>query len=145
MDFVADLRGPNRAMPPRCAMRFESHQRLTFASVGGWMCKMGAPSVAPTPKLSEDACFKGVWGNLGQNWDTLDLQIYPPTKPITQILPSDRACDAKSRHVFQYREMQNACASDSRCIFLPCDASAPGAKSLVMWVERCEPLRCRRP
>ena len=35
--------------------------------------------------------------------------------------------------------MQNACDSDSRC-GLACDASARDAKSLAMWVERCEPL-----
>ena len=36
--------------------------------------------------------------------------------------------------------MRNACDSDSRC-GLDCDASARDAKSLAMWVERCEPLR----
>ena len=36
--------------------------------------------------------------------------------------------------------MRNACDSDSRC-GLACDASARDAKSLAMWVERCEPLR----
>ena len=35
--------------------------------------------------------------------------------------------------------MRNACDSDSRC-GLACDASARDAKSLAMWVERCEPL-----
>ena len=35
--------------------------------------------------------------------------------------------------------MQNARDSDSRC--LACDVSARDAKSLAMWVERCEPLR----
>ena len=34
--------------------------------------------------------------------------------------------------------MRNACDSDSRC-GLACDASARDAKSLAMWVERCEP------
>ena len=33
--------------------------------------------------------------------------------------------------------MRNACDSDSRC-GLACDASARDAKSLAMWVERCE-------
>ena len=37
--------------------------------------------------------------------------------------------------------MRNACDSDSRC-GLACDASTRDAKSLAMWVERCEPLRC---
>ena len=36
--------------------------------------------------------------------------------------------------------MRNACDSDSRC-GLDCDVSARDAKSLAMWVERCEPLR----
>ena len=36
--------------------------------------------------------------------------------------------------------MQNACDSDSGCA-LACDASTCDAKSLAMWVERCEPLR----
>ena len=35
--------------------------------------------------------------------------------------------------------MRNACDSDS-CCGLACDASARDAKSLAMWVERCEPL-----
>ena len=35
--------------------------------------------------------------------------------------------------------MRHACDSDSRC-GLACDASARDAKSLAMWVERCEPL-----
>ena len=35
--------------------------------------------------------------------------------------------------------MRNACDADSRCGLL-CDASARDAKSLAMWVERCEPL-----
>ena len=35
--------------------------------------------------------------------------------------------------------MRSACDSDSRC-GLACDASARDAKSLAMWVERCEPL-----
>ena len=36
--------------------------------------------------------------------------------------------------------MRIACDSDSRC-GLACDASARDAKSLAMWVERCEPLK----
>ena len=36
--------------------------------------------------------------------------------------------------------MRNGCDSDSRC-GLACDASTRDAKSLAMWVERCEPLR----
>ena len=44
------------------------------------------------------------------------------------------ACAAKNR------AMRNASDSDSRCS-LACDASARDAKSLAMWVERCEPLR----
>ena len=36
--------------------------------------------------------------------------------------------------------MRNAWDSDSRC-GLACDASTRDAKSLVLWVERCEPLR----
>ena len=36
--------------------------------------------------------------------------------------------------------MRNVCDLDSRCS-LACDASARDAKSLAMWVERCEPLR----
>ena len=35
--------------------------------------------------------------------------------------------------------MRAACDSDSRC-GLACDASTRDAKSLAMWVERCEPL-----
>ena len=35
--------------------------------------------------------------------------------------------------------MRNACDSDSRC-GLACDASTRDAKSLALWVERCEPL-----
>ena len=35
--------------------------------------------------------------------------------------------------------MRNACDSYSRC-GLACDASTCDAKSLAMWVERCEPL-----
>ena len=50
------------------------------------------------------------------------------------------ACDAKNRGAFQDRAMRNACDSDSRS-GLACDASARDAKSLAMWVERCEPLR----
>ena len=38
--------------------------------------------------------------------------------------------------------MRNACDSDSRC-GLACDASARDAKSLVMWVARCEALSSR--
>ena len=53
--------------------------------------------------------------------------------------PALLACNATKRHVFQYRAMQNACNPDSRCS-LACDASARDAKSLVMRVERCEPL-----
>ena len=50
------------------------------------------------------------------------------------------ACDAKSRGVSQDRAMRNACDSDSRCGWA-CDASTRDAKSLAIWVERCEPLR----
>ena len=35
--------------------------------------------------------------------------------------------------------MQSTCDSDFRC-GLACEASARNAKSLVMWVEQCEPL-----
>ena len=40
------------------------------------------------------------------------------------------------------RAMPKACESDSRC-GSACDASTRDAKSLAMWVERCEPLRVR--
>ena len=30
--FAPDFSGPNRAMPPRCAMRFESHTLKSLAS-----------------------------------------------------------------------------------------------------------------
>ena len=53
--------------------------------------------------------------------------------------PAMLACDAKNRHVFGYRAMQNACDFDF-CCGLACDASAGDAESLAMLPERCEPL-----
>ena len=50
------------------------------------------------------------------------------------------ACDATNWHAFEHRAMQYACDLDSRCA-VACKASARGAKSLAMWVERCEPQR----
>ena len=55
--------------------------------------------------------------------------------------PAMLACDAQNQHVFQDRAVRNACDADSRCGWA-CDASAGYAKSLAMWAERCEPLRC---
>ena len=54
------------------------------------------------------------------------------------------ACDAKYRRASQDQAMQNARDLDSRC-GLACDANAGDAKSLVMWVERCQPLWSRLP
>ena len=64
-----------------------------------------------------------------------------PEKPSVKILwywPAMR----KIGMFFQDWAMRNACDSDSRC-GLACDASVRDAKSLAMWVERCEPLRTR--
>ena len=67
-----------------------------------------------------------------------------PEKKVSKIL---RCWPAFRKKPLCFRErsraMRSACDSDSRC-GLACDASARDANSLVMWVERCEPLRCGR-
>ena len=61
-----------------------------------------------------------------------------PEKPAAKIL----RCWPAMRKIGMFLKiaMRNACDSDSHC-GLACDASARDAKSLAMWVERCEPLR----
>ena len=72
---------------------------------------------------------------------SLDLKSQENARKEVCENPAMLACDAKNRGVG--RAMRNACDSASRC-GLACDASACDAKSLAMWVERCEPLRASR-
>ena len=55
-----------------------------------------------------------------------------------------KSCDVGLRYEISVcilnRAMRNACDADSHC-GLACDASACHAKSLTIWIERCEPLR----
>ena len=113
MEFLF-LSGPNRAMQPRCAMRFESHTSKSLAMQTSFSLAM-------------------------RKKPQIDLISPEKSHKNSRENPAMLACDAKNRHVFKGRAMRNACDSDSRC-GLACDASTRDATSLAMRVERCQPL-----
>ena len=96
-------------MPPRCAMRFESHTpKLLATRKQEFIISDAKPSGCLN---SQEKCHK----NSPEN-------------------PAMLACDAKNQHVFRDRAMRNACNSDSGC-GLACNAGARNAKSLAMRVD----------
>ena len=94
------------------------------------------------PDIASDAnnfCSLAMRNPIRLIWNHRKMREKTPAK-ILRCWPAM----PKSRHVFKDRAMRNAYDSDSRC-GLACDASARDAKSLAMWVERCEPLNLENP
>ena len=113
------LSGLDRAMPPWCAMRFESH----------------APK-----SLAMRKCFfsLAMWKPLMLLWFHRKSATEGPAKKTLRCLQT-RCKKSPYFSINIESDAMLACDSDSRC-GLACDASVGDAKSLAMWVERCEPL-----
>ena len=116
------LCGPNRAMQPRCAMRFESHIPKSLAMRKSFFFFYFNFSLAMRKHI------RLIWNHrkMPEQMPAKILRCWPAMRKIGVF--------------FKDRAMRNPCDSDSRC-GLACDASTRDAKSLSMWVERCEPLR----
>ena len=50
---------------------------------GGWICRIGAPDLAPS--LSENTCFKGFGGKLGVKNGAPNLQMRPSMDPTPHM------------------------------------------------------------
>ena len=89
------------------------------------------------PQIASDA--KKFFFTSDAKTHLLDLKSQENARKTACENPAMLACDAKIGVFFKIERCGLACDSDSRC-GLACDASAHDAKSLAMWVERCEPL-----
>ena len=78
-----DLSGPDRAMQPRCAMRFESHISKSLAMRKGFFASDAKPH-------------------------SLDLKSQENAREKACENPAMLACDVKIRCVLQDRAMRNA-------------------------------------
>ena len=105
-------------MQPRCAMRFESHIPKSLAM--------------PKSLFASDAKTHSLDLNSQEN---ARKQKKKPAK-ILRCWPAMR----KIGVFFKIERCEVPAIFDSRC-GLACDASTRDAKSLAMWVERCELYR----
>ena len=110
------LSGPNRAMQPRCAMRFESHTPKSLAMRNIFSLAMRKPItlISNHKKIAEKSLRKSC--DVGLRCE----------KSACFLRSSDAKCLRFRSFGFLLRA-RSACACD--------------AKSLAMRVERCEPLR----
>ena len=105
---------PNRAMQPRCAMRFESH--------------------TPKPLAMRKSFFAS-----DAKTHSFDLRSQEKCQKNSLRKSCDVGLRCENRNVLKIERCEMPAIRTPAALW-PVDASACDAKSLAMWVERCEPL-----